>query len=139
MQELEKYIGIPFRDHGCGYDGCDCYGLVRLVYRDLFNVELPHIGDTYSDAFARGEVSQTVADAVNNGWAVDVTDLLPPQPLDVLVFRRGGFDYHVGLYVRDTTMLHVMSGADSCLDRFTATRWNRQLARRLRHVTRCTM
>lgn len=133
--DLKKYIGIPFRDHGCGYDGCDCYGLVRLVYARELGIELPHLGDQYSNAFARGEIGPLPAATVAEGWAVDVTDLEPEQ-FDVLVFSRGGLDYHVGLFMYGETMLHCVDGTDSCLEKWCGIRWHRQLSRRLRHVSR---
>ena len=133
--DLKKYIGIPFRDHGCGYDGCDCYGLVRLVYAKELGIELPHLGDHYSNAFARGEIGPLPAATVAEGWAVDVTDLEPEQ-FDVLVFSRGGMDYHVGLFMYGEFMLHCVDGTDACLEKWDGIRWKRQLSRRLRHVSR---
>ena len=133
--DLKPYIGIPFRDHGCGFDGCDCYGLVRLVYLKELGIELPHLGDQYSNAFARAEIGPIPAGTVAEGWAVDVTDEEPEQ-FDVLVFSRGGVDYHVGLFLYGEFMLHCIDGVDSCLEKWNGIRWKRQLSRRLRHVSR---
>lgn len=133
--DLKKYIGIPFRDHGCGYDGCDCYGLVRLVYAKELGIELPHLGDQYSSSFARGEIGPIPMQTVAEGWAVDVTEFEPEQ-FDVLVFSRGGMEYHVGLFLYGEFMLHCVDGTDSCLEKWDGIRWKRQLVRRLRHVSR---
>lgn len=133
--DVKKYIGIPFRDHGYGFDGCDCYGLVRLVYANELGIELPHLGDDYSCAFNRGEVGPLVSSVAAESWAVDVTDR-GPEPLDVLVFSRGGVEYHVGLYLSCEYMLHCIDGSDACLEKWNGIRWKRQLTRRLRHASR---
>lgn len=133
--DLKRYIGIPFLDHGCGFDGCDCYGLVRLVYRQELGIDLPHLGDCYSCAFSRGEVAPLVSSVAAESWAVDVTDK-EPEPFDVLVFSRGGMEYHVGLFVHGDMMLHAIDGTDACLEKWNGIRWKRQLTRRLRHASR---
>lgn len=133
--DLKKYIGIPFKDHGDTLEGCDCYGLVRLVYQKELGVELPHLGDQYSCAFARKEVGPLVQTVASESWAVDVTDLEPEQ-YDVLVFSRGGVEYHVGIFVYGEFMLHAIDGSDACLEKWNGTRWGRQFARRLRHISR---
>lgn len=41
MKQLNDFIGIPFKDGGRDYNGCDCWGLVALYFRDVLGVELP--------------------------------------------------------------------------------------------------
>jgi cell wall-associated NlpC family hydrolase len=36
-----QYVGLPFRDKGRARTGLDCYGLVVLVLREQFGVEVP--------------------------------------------------------------------------------------------------
>jgi len=134
--DIRRYIGIPFKDHGCGFDGCDCYGLVRLAYLHELDIRLPFLGDMYLSAFERPGVGYTVRKVMADGWAVDVSDRLP-LPLDVMVFRRGGIECHVGLWVDAFSMLHVIDGSDCCLERFDTYRWARMYSRRLRHASLC--
>ena len=131
--DLTQYLGIPFRDHGRDRDGCDCWGLVRLVYSEQLGIELPDLGDGYSDAYARGEVNSTVNGATDENWNVDVTDE-PRRPFDVLTFTRGGIETHVGLWIEDGVMLHIVDGTCAAFERYDTVKWKRRFSRALRHV-----
>ena len=39
--DTSKYIGIPFVDYGRDEDGCDCWGLAKMVFMDIHGTELP--------------------------------------------------------------------------------------------------
>lgn len=132
---LRHYIGIPFEDHGRRHDGCDCYGLVQLVYREQLGITLPDLGDRYSDAYARGEVNEVVTDELAKDWNFDVTTG-PWKPLDIMIFSRAGGDHHVGLYIRPGEMLHIVDGAMSAFERYDTAKWKFRLSRVIRHVER---
>ena len=131
--DLAQYLGIPFRDHGRDRDGCDCWGLVRLVYQEQLGVTMPDLGDAYSDAYARGEVDRLVARSARQDWTVDVTNL-PRRELDVLVFLRAGVEAHVGLYAAPGVMLHVTDGMCAAFERYDTAKWSRRFSRALRPV-----
>ena len=38
---MDKFIGIPFVSQGRTFRGCDCYGLVKLYYKEVLNIEIP--------------------------------------------------------------------------------------------------
>ena len=136
MIDIRKYIGIPFVDHACGFDGCDCYGLVRLVYREELGLDLPSIDADYGCALSRTDVGGAVEKYRRQDWCVDVTDMAPRE-LDVLTFARGGVEFHVGLWISAGTMLHVIDGRNCCVERFDSYAWRRMLTRRLRHESLC--
>lgn len=131
--ETRQYIGIPFLDHGRTREGCDCYGLVRLVYREQLGLDLPDLGDGYSCAYERGEVDSTVAGTLSETWNRDVT-ADPWQAGDVMIFRRAGVEAHVGLYVRPGYMLHVVAGQQTAIERYDTSVWKNRLSRVIRHV-----
>ena len=38
---ISKFIGIPFISKGRSFNGCDCYGLVKLYYKEILNIDIP--------------------------------------------------------------------------------------------------
>lgn len=38
---ISRFIGIPFVSQGRSFRGCDCYGLVKLYYKEVLNIEIP--------------------------------------------------------------------------------------------------
>lgn len=38
---MDRFIGIPFVDGGRTFEGADCYGLVKLYYKNILNIEIP--------------------------------------------------------------------------------------------------
>jgi len=131
--DLKKYIGIPFKDGGRDFDGLDCWGLVRLAWKEEKGFLMPDMGDEYSSAFARGEVGRTAELLEAGPWNEDVTDR-PRRELDVLVFSFGTLDLHVGLWVAEGEMLHVMRGMETAVERYDQAKWAKRLSRILRPV-----
>lgn len=131
--DVGKYIGIPFKDCGRDFDGADCWGLVRLVWKEERGIVMPDMGDAYSSAFARGEVGKTAALLEAGEWNIDVTDR-PRRELDVLVFSFQTVDLHVGLWVAPGEMLHVMRGMNAAVERYTGCKWGKRFSRALRPV-----
>lgn len=39
---MKKYLGTPYELGGTGSDGIDCSGFSRLIYKNVYGVELPH-------------------------------------------------------------------------------------------------
>ena len=38
---ISKFVGIPFVSKGRNFNGCDCYGLVKLYYKEILNIDIP--------------------------------------------------------------------------------------------------
>jgi hypothetical protein len=79
----------------------------------------------------RAEISAVIAEAsVMGGWR-PVTG--PAAEFDVLVFRVGGLDSHVGTVVAPGRMLHIERDRTSCIERYDGPRWADRLASIWRH------
>lgn len=116
-----KYIGIPYKMMGCSMEGCDCWGLVRLVYKNEFGIDIPSVTIDMTD-HANMELIPMGLDAM---W--DKTD--NPQPGDVINFHVLGHDQHVGIVTAPGQMLHVFdNGHTSCIETYTSRKWKNRIA-----------
>jgi lipoprotein Spr len=107
---LDRFVGLPFLDRGRDGNGCDCWGLVRLIYRDLLSIELPSGLESYAGAGDRAAIAQ----AINAGLG----DWRPVPPgeeaaLDVALLSRAGARCHVGVVTQPGWVLHTRQGGES--------------------------
>lgn len=104
-----NYSAIPFVDHGRDGSGCDCYGLLRLVYRDRLGVELPLLLDGYRHTEQRQILANLIeGNALLIGFSQMDLDRL--QPFDVLIIRQAGVNCHLGVLVTPNLLLHTEAG-----------------------------
>lgn len=99
-----SFVGIPFREGGDSRSGAHCWGLVRLVYREDYGIDLPeHAEITSRDLLALARVIDD--ESAGDPWR-KVED---PQPGDVVVMGMHGrrFPVHVGVYWHGGKVLHV--------------------------------
>lgn len=131
MSWANVYVGIPFVDLGRGIDGCDCWGLARLVYRDLLKIELPSCASEYSSSAERSEVTALLEARAHAPWSEVFEDI---APFDLLLFRRGRADSHIGIAVSDRHMLHMASGDHAKIENPAAPRWRSRFIGSYRHA-----
>jgi cell wall-associated NlpC family hydrolase len=101
---VKKYIGIPFVSNGRMTDGCDCYGLVRLVLRNEYGIDLPELSDNYADALNIKETARLFAEhrPVLAGEKIDA-----PEEKAVAVLTEHGATAHVGIVAGGGYILHT--------------------------------
>jgi len=115
------YIGIPFVEHGSSHEGCDCWGLVRLVYKEQLSIELPDLSEQYSNTKDAG--IQNIVFAQKPKWRT----ANKPQEFDVILVRMRGAEMHVGLVAGHNQMLHIRAGIDATIERFNTPVWNKRI------------
>lgn len=127
---VADFIGIPFADRGRDEAGCDCWGLVRLVYRQRFRIVLPDHTDLY-DATEQVERIEGAIAAHRASWR----RVSGPFFLDgdVALLRVSGRVAHVGMIIGFPWFLHSSEGAASACDRLDGLRWARRLDSVWRH------
>lgn len=113
-----NYIGIPFKWNGDGRDGASCYGLVKLVYREVFSISLP----------AYDEVEAEVKDGKGGPQPYIATPGWTEVPLDEAksgdVIHMWGVSNgrrtptHCGIVVEPGLVLHAEDVVGSCVSRY---------------------
>ncbi len=58
---FDNFIGLSYLDKGRDRNGLDCWGLVRLVYSELLNIELPCYSQSYSTASDARAIAELIA------------------------------------------------------------------------------
>jgi len=101
---VKKYIGIPFLSNGRTPAGCDCYGLVRLVLRNEYGIDLPELSDNYADALNVKETARLFAEQlpVLAGQKINA-----PQERAVVVITEHGVAAHIGIVAGGGYILHT--------------------------------
>lgn len=127
--DFSKYVGIPFADHGRTSAGCDCWGLVRMIYRAEYGVELPDLGPIY-----RSTTDEDGMRAVYVAQLPEWRQVESPQAGDVALLRVRGVPIHVGVVVSENRMLHIERGLDAVVERFDAGMWANRIEGFYRHA-----
>ena len=130
MNWTDKYTGIPFLYDASSFDGCDCWGLVRLVYQNELGINLPDYFRALRDntvAYLR-RVHQA-AEAEAKRWV----RVESPREFDVVLIRKGAINAHVGVVVRSSYFLHCDEGVWTRVERCDAPIWRHRVAGFYRH------
>lgn len=120
------WIGTPYQHQAsCKGAGCDCLGLVRGVWREIYGDE-PEIPPPYAMDWAQTGGAETMRDAARRHLQEIAVDTAGPG--DVLLFRllRRGPARHAGILSGDGMLIHAYSGfavREEPLDR-----WRRRIA-----------
>jgi len=125
-----KYIEIPFLEHGRTPDGLDCWGLMYLIYNLEFEISIPSYKDDYDTTDDLYSIELAI-EHERSGW---YEFPLGSEKLgDVILFSIRGANRHVGLVVGDGYMLHIMEGTEVTLERYKAIKWVNRIAGIYRH------
>lgn len=106
LAQHQRWSGTPYRLGGTSERGIDCSALVRNVYRDTFNLELPRS--------TRGQIHE--------GRPIDRQEL---QAGDLVFFSPPGRYNHVGIYVGDGYFLHASTSQGVIISSLDNSYWQR--------------
>lgn len=121
----EKYIGVPFLETGRTLAGCDCWGLVRIVYRQELGILLPS-WSFHKDLNDTRIIENELSEAHKVFEKIDSI-----EPFSIALISSQISVLHVGIVVNEKTMLHTLKGKDACIAKIGI--YDRQLKGFYRH------
>ncbi len=86
--QYEEWKGTRYRMGGLNKNGIDCSGFVYVTFKRRFGIALP----------------RTTKEMVRLGITIDAGDW---RAGDLIFFKTGIFDRHVGVYIDDGQFLHA--------------------------------
>lgn len=131
MSWANAYIGIPFVDQGRDLLGCDCWGLVRLIYASECGIVLP----SYAGAYLCAHESQEVAELIDAGRAAGQWQTVrDTKPFDVVVIRQGRLACHVAIAIDCQHFLNMDAADQSKIISFSDPKFARRIVGIYRHI-----
>jgi len=107
-EKTQKYLGIPYRRGGTTRKGTDCSGLIRQMYGDLFNLDLPH-----NAAAQKRFVKNISRQELKAG--------------DLVFFGSGNKSInHIGAYLSDGKFIHASRKAGVTISRLSDSYWRKR-------------
>lgn len=107
---LDNYIGIPFKNRADTEKSADCFGLVRLIYKQVLNIK---VYKPNSSAFDSKSILKEFLEKVSKNWD-EVQSL---EKFDVVVMahdpKHPDIIQHFGIYIGNGKMIHTLKGIGS--------------------------
>jgi predicted phage tail protein len=121
MNWWNEYVGIPYKAKGRDKTGLDCWGLVRLVYKEQYDTLLPSFAEVYEQK-EHNKQAELIA-MHKEGWE----KTSHPATGDVVLFRINGSESHVGVVTNPSYFLHVREGQDAVIEKLDSVIWKHRI------------
>jgi cell wall-associated NlpC family hydrolase len=114
----EKYIGIPYKHLGIDpKKGLDCLNLIKYIYKEELNIELPYTTRNFCDILDENWYSRTHeryfddSKIFANGW--EKTNTLEPFDAITMVMGTSSITNHCALYIGNNRIIHTIQNHKS--------------------------
>jgi len=119
---IVKALGVKFKAKGRDYSKGDCWSIPMLAYRDILGIELPSFVDDYvdpGDSDASRRVIQDLVLLEKTRWE----KVSKPKAMDVVVFRFGDTQTHIGMMVDEKCFIHCERKINTVIERLMCAKW----------------
>jgi len=99
-----RYAGIPYKHQGRTSDGLDCWGLIKLIYKEMLGIEILDIGEDYPDDWSwKGK------DLFIENYQKQWDRRKVPEVFDVILINNGkGTANHAGVMLDKLRFIHCI-------------------------------
>lgn len=111
---FDRYVGVPWIEKGREFEGCDCWGLLRLLYLNERGISVPSYSDSYENVDDRATLTALIRGEVSQSWGEIARGA--EQIFDAVLMREGRALSHVGVVVAPGKLLHVERGGTSVIE-----------------------
>ncbi len=126
------YIRIQFKEHGRTREGADCWGLVRIIFKEELGIELPSI-EGYKNTKDFVKISEIIESNKHNWQMIQSGQ---EQAFDVAVFKTIGLPTHVAVVIKPGYMIHCEKGSGVYMSEYyKEQQWHRRLEGFFRYAT----
>lgn len=122
---VRDYQHIPFAEGGRDRQGCDCWGLARLVWADRFGFVVPSLSGRYEHLQERDLLALLATEEQSAHW-----QLVPAAAAlagDCVLLRVMGRPIHVAVYLGHGQMLHTEAGRGVMVEACACRKWAHRL------------
>lgn len=109
----QQWKGTPYRLGGTGQAGIDCSALVMHSMRQVFGVKMPRTTEQQAEIGSRVWVARR-------------------KPGDLVFFKTGWRQRHVGIYVGDNRFLHASTSKGVIISSLTNSYWKKHYWKTIR-------
>ncbi|ODT22212.1 MAG: hypothetical protein ABS35_15280 [Kaistia sp. SCN 65-12] len=129
--DLTEFVGLPWLDRGRDRNGCDCWGLLGMVYAERFGIVLPSFRDDYPTA-ADGDAVSALLEGRRESWS-EISEGAE-RAGDAVLMSVGGRPRHIGVVVGGGRLLHIERGTGSIVESYRSLRLRRRVLGFFRHA-----
>lgn len=129
---VADYVGIPYKALGREKDGLDCWGLLYVVQKEVFGLDIGEYGGV---GFEKGCDRKALSEFMDR-HRCEWERVAPGKERvgDGILLRAMGAPIHVGIVVAPGWMLHCEQNVEACIEQYTGVRWGRRVEGIYRYV-----